>query len=1078
MLNRTFEVSGGNVTRIDEIDDPVVHLYNESDGWVDVALHHRLNDCDSIIWSDAGAELPALLPDLSIPYKIGFDSEPHTKFTTTVETTITNRGAAISDNFDVVFIVDGEPLDVKTLSPISPMDNMTVTFKWEPEDAGNRTIVIGIDPAGVVDELDESNNNAPAAVVVEEPRVITIPHDYPTAQMAVDSATAYTLIYINEGEYNGWLTIKDKHRMKVIGTNENAGLVIHDGNSDMIKISNSSDIDLTGFTAMAKRKDWYVDYVRIIAVYDSDNISLTNLVLEHDSWQDCSFLMRIDNSVDCVVSDNFMSGSGGTSGLLITADNNTVCNNTIDNCCYAIKVTGTNNTIHSNNLFASAMDSGYNNHWNASSPVSYMHNGTTFTDYIGNYYDAYRDQDLDDNGIWDTPYNINENTSDYHPLRKPYREEYILSIRSISLPNRPYAEQNNTIIVVISQNSQRKTDITVDLMVNSEVLESKRVRLSKTSETTLKFHWTPSKPEIHNISLVASINDSITSFRTSRSLFVKVHEPPYNCSDNVTAALQFLRAKQTPQSGSIGSFSTSAWAVLAFSAAGDDPGAALTGFLSEYPSLPENEFVLATFEDCARTCLAISTSGGADPNNFGGINYLTLVKSYHDGVQFNEPTSVNDDAMGILALTAYGDPNATEIIDHSVGYITSRQNGDGGWSEKIGEPAWSITDGNTTDGNTTSGIASDMRTTSLVVQALVAAGESPDSDVITNASSFLRNNTGIDGDLSDAVTTAYAVQAILAMGKNPLEWRNTNTNESATPIDYLLSLQQPDGSFNYTANGSFFPPDITAKVVPALAACPYPPMVTDIDSYPLPEITLIGYIDVPETIYVNTSCTVHGRLKCNGGRFNVSLLEDGAPASSTTLRSLWCDSEIPFSIEWMPSVDGPLNISIFVDSSNRVKETNENNNNLSGKVFVNLPDLTISNVSLPNQIVVNATNIINTSVCGRTDEHFNVTFLANGGEVGRRKLTGILDAVNLSFEWMPDSTGIHNISFIADSDDAVREACETNNIAAVDAEVFFTDLVPVNLTPRVAFVHARNNITVVISGTAEGFNVSLVENGT
>lgn len=1087
MLNRTFELSGGNVTRIGGIDDPVVHLYNESEGWVDVALHHRLNDCDSIIWSDAEAELPALLPDLSIAGKIRLGSEPHTKFTTTVETTITNRGAAISDRFDVAFIVDGEPLDVKTLSPLSPMDDRTVTFMWGPEDAGNRTIAIEIDPTGAIDEPDKSNNNAQVSVVVEESRVITIPYDYPTAQMAVDSATAYTLIYINEGEYNGWLTIKDKQRIKVIGTNENAKLVIHDGNSDMIRISNSSDIDLTGFTAMAKRKDWYVDYVRIIAVYDSDNISLTNLVLDHDSWQDCSFLMWIDNSVNCVVSDNFMSGSRSpadwsvclaTAGIFIASDNNTVRNNTIDNCCYAIKVIGTNNTIHSNNLFASARDSGYNNHWNASSPVCYRHNGTTFTDYIGNYYDAYRDQDLDDNGIWDTPYNINENTSDYQPLREPYWEEYALCIRSISLPNRPYAEQNNTIIAAISQNSQRNTDITIDLMVNSEVLESKRVKLSKISETTLKFHWTPGKPEIYNISLVASINDSITSFRTSRSLFVKVHGLPYNCSDNVTAALQFLRAKQTPQSGSIGSFSTSAWAALAFSAAGDNPGAELTGFLSGYPSLPENEFVLATFEDCARTCLAISTSGGVDPTNFGGINYLTLVKSYHDGVQFNEPTSVNDDALGILALTAYGDPNSTGIIDHSVGYITSHQNGDGGWSKKIEDPAWGITEGNTTDGNTTSGIASDLRTTSLVIQALVAAGESPDSGVITNASSFLRNNTGVAGNLSDAVTTAYAVQAILAMGKNPLGWRDTNSNESATPIDYLLCLQQPDGSFNYTANGSLFPLDITAKVVPALAACPHPPMVTDIDSYPLPEITPIGYIDVPETIYVNTSCTVYGRLECNGGRFNVSLLEDGIPASVTTLRSLWCDSEILFSIEWTPSVDGPLNISIFVDSSKCVDETNENNNNISGKVFVNLPDLIISNISLPNRIVVNATNIINTNVCGRTDEHFNVTFLANGREVDRRRLAGITDTANLSFEWVPDSTGIHNISFIADSDNAVREACETNNIAAADAGVFFTDLVPVNLTPRVAFVHARNNITVVINGTAEGFNVSLVENGT
>jgi hypothetical protein len=146
-----------------------------------------------------------------------------------------------------------------------------------------------------------------------------------------------------------------------------------------------------------------------------------------------------------------------------------------------------------------------------------------------------------------------------------------------------------------------------------------------------------------------------------------------------------------------------------------------------------------------------------------------------------------------------------------------------------------------------------------------------------NASAFLRRNTGADGNLSDAITTACAVQAIAAIGENPSEWRNMSVNDSSTPIDYLLSLQQPDGSFNYTANISFFPRYITAKMIPALAASLYPPTITDIESYPLPDVTPTGKVDFPDTIYVNTSCTVHGTLRCNGGMFNVTLLEDGVP---------------------------------------------------------------------------------------------------------------------------------------------------------------------------------------------------------
>jgi outer membrane protein assembly factor BamB/subtilase family serine protease len=1077
-LDIPFESNETAATRIDGIDDPVVHRYNKSRGeWIEIPQCHCLADGDLICWTDADTRPPAMLPDLWIAdmqIENCWGHAAHSNIKNAVAATVANNGCSTSGWFDLTLSVDGELIDVKSLPPLDPMEDATIVFDWVPEEAGNCTVLVEVDSNDLIAELNDDNNKVSRDVTVKEGATIRVPHDYLTIQDAVDNATAYSSICIDEGGYGGF-TIKNNHHLNIIGAGEDAT------KCSGTHILSSSNIKLSRFHAQSG-----------IHVYDSDNISLTNLVMTHSSYREDRYLLKIDDSIDCMVSDNFMSGSlspagwavrMATSGVLIASDNNTICNNVISNCQYTVKLEGDNNTIYANSLFfteagdsmenAFAIDIGQNNHWNASSPLSYTFNNITTVNYIGNYWDEYMDEDHGGDGIWDTPYNISDTARDYHPLVVPYNEEYDLDVRLISLPHQIYAGVDNTIIVALSQNSQRVAEVTVDLSIDGDVIESRHIELARTAEKTLEYVSNPDETGTHEISVDASIDDSVTSFRTGRSVLADIYELPYNYSGSIGCALQFLRDEQTPASGSIGAFSTSAWAVLAISAAGEDPDEwmpydrSLVDYLETYPSLPENEFVLDYFEDLARTCLAISALGDVDPMNFGGVNYLTTVKSYHDGVQFDDPASINDDALGILALVSAGDPNSTGIIDRSVEYIISRQNRDGGWSK--------IIEG--TGGNVTANATSDVKTTSLAIQALVAAGEHPKSSVITNASAFLRRSLDADGSFSDAVTTASAVQAILAMGENPLVWWNTSVNNSDTPIEYLLNLQQPDGSFNYTTNRSLFPRDTTAKVIPALTACPHPPRITDIDAYPLPEITQSGYLDLPEIVYVNTSSTVHGRLRCDGGIIDVSLLEDGVPASTTQVRSIWRDSVIPFSLEWTPVSDGFVNLTVFVDSSNRIREVYEENNNMTGRVFVSLPDLAIPNVALPDRIVVDARNIINITVCGTTDEHFNVTFLSDGREAGRRRIDGIKDATNLSFEWRPNTTGVHSITFITDSDGEVREGCETDNAATVDAEVVFTDLAPVSLTPGVAFVRAKNNITVTINGTAEEFNVSLVENG-
>ena len=1118
LLNLTFESSGSGsgstVTRIGGVESPVVHRYDaQADEWKDATHDHCLTNGDAIIWSDGAAELPPLRSDLLITSMAIADcwgTTPHSNITNMVNVTVSNRGYIASDLSDVILSGNGEMIDGGVLPRIDPMEDATVALEWVPEKAGNYTVAIVVDPYNLIPELDEDNNSVSQEIVVERGTAIRVPHDYPTVLEALPNITAYSIVYVDDGVYVSYgyldkhtpaVQIKDTHHIKIIGNSHDASMLhlstfVNQPGQDIIRIVNSSDIELRGFTVEARYRYCPAsgpEHIRVIAVKDSKNVSLLDLSLIHGGDEDYdNIVMKIENSECVTIAGNHISGVPKKCGICIIGSNNsTIRYNSVCRTGTAISLNGDNNRIYANNFFGSGGDSGNNNCWNASSLVDYTFKGRTLTNYVGNYWNGYdsdyRIVDQDDDGIWDTPKSLGETAIDYHPLVQPYGEEYSLRVKSISIPCRIYTEVNNTIITVIRQDSILTKGVGVLLGTDVRPIEYKEVSMSATEEKSLKYVWTPDETNYSEMYVSASIDDSTTSFRAREELPITVSELPYDCRDSVTDALQFIRDRQTPSSGSIGSFSTSAWAILAFSAAGEttdvqsEYGRSIAGYLASHPALPGNEFVIATLEDLARTSLAVSTLG-SDPTNFGGVNYLTMVKSYHDGVQFDDPASVRDDAFGILALVACGDPNATTMVDRSKDYIVSNQNEDGGWSKIIEEPTQNATEGNTTDGNATNGnttleITSDMRTTSFAIQALVAAGEPPNSGVITNASAFLRRNLGCDGNFSNAITTAYVIQAIVATGENPLDWRNEGINNSKSPIEYLLSLQQPDGSFKYTRTTVFFPIDITAKVIPALAASPLPVRLGSADAYPLPEITPFGYIYTPEVIYVNTSCTVHGKLRCNGGMFDVSLLEDGVPAASTTVRSVWHNSgsEIPFSLEWTPSNDGLVDLTVFVDSSNRVEEVHEHNNNLSRNVFVNLPDLLVSNVTLPDEIFVNATNIVSASVCGTTDEYFNVTFLADGIPVGRTWIGGIKDSTHLSFEWRPNRTGARTISFVADSDNDVREACETNNATIVLADVILPDLVPVNLTPRKAFVSARNEITVTMSGTAERFNVTLAE---
>lgn len=277
------------------------------------------------------------------------------------------------------------------------------------------------------------------------------------------------------------------------------------------------------------------------------------------------------------------------------------------------------------------------------------------------------------------------------------------------------------------------------------------------------------------------------------------------------AALQWMR----PQQNSNGSFGNNTGAtldvILAVAAANQQP--ALWRASPEAPSLVDYAAAnAATFSGqsaaAAGKLAAGAAAAGQDPLNFGGVDLATAIANTYDAATGAYGMTNMDQAWAMLGLRAAG-----EAAPAAAGQrLASQANADGGWG-------W------------TSGIPSDVDSSALAVEALLSSGASPSSPAVVAGLAYLRGVQLTNGDggfaaspgqpwgvESNTNSTAFAVQSILAAGQDPLtaSW----TISAATPIDFLLGQQLPNGAFVYSA-----PPAnlfATQQAVPALVGKSFP----------------------------------------------------------------------------------------------------------------------------------------------------------------------------------------------------------------------------------------------------------------
>ncbi len=233
--------------------------------------------------------------------------------------------------------------------------------------------------------------------------------------------------------------------------------------------------------------------------------------------------------------------------------------------------------------------------------------------------------------------------------------------------------------------------------------------------------------------------------------------------------------------------------------AGNDPWVVMArATVGEMPGMPDAGN--ADIFGLSKTILAW-TAGGSDPRAANGQDLVALfTRNFVSGGQIGNPSYVNDDFWGALALRSAGVSVDDAVLVSVRSFILRAQGANGGWS-------WD-----------TSGRSPDTDDTAAAIMALRALGVSTNDASMTRAIAFLRSTQRSDGAFpnmpggaSSIESTAWVASALVAVGENPAAWKKRN---DANPLTYLSSHMRADGTW-----GS---PAATASAAIALAGRAHP----------------------------------------------------------------------------------------------------------------------------------------------------------------------------------------------------------------------------------------------------------------
>jgi parallel beta-helix repeat protein len=240
-------------------------------------------------------------------------------------------------------------------------------------------------------------------------------------QSKIDAANPGDTILIEDGFYNDDY-IRVNKRLTIRSENGPSNCIVQAINPKAPVFEVSADyVNMLGFTVKG------ADNGTRLFHSDYCNISNNNFL-----YNDVGIYLSESNSSS--ISNNTCSNNNGEGICLSYSSNNTISGNNVSNNNHSIALySSSNNEIYLNNFIKNNNNiSSYNstNIWNSTEKITYNYNERTYTNYLGNYWDDYKEkypdaEEIYSTGIWDTPYSIDGDRDNY-PLVKRF-ESYIIS---------------------------------------------------------------------------------------------------------------------------------------------------------------------------------------------------------------------------------------------------------------------------------------------------------------------------------------------------------------------------------------------------------------------------------------------------------------------------------------------------------------------------------------------------------------------------------------------------------------------------------------------------------------------------
>ena len=305
--------------------------------------------------------------------------------------------------------------------------------------------------------------------------------NYGSIQQAVNNATERTTLYVGTGQYFETLTINKS--LSLVGENKDSTII--DGNDNRtvlyvnadnvsindlkIQYSGCSCEGLYGIDMGSNRRNVNVTNNNIfsdsVGIYVKDGQDI--VIVNNNVTSSRDYSIAIQDSTGILMSDNIFADNLNQVDIENSSALTIINNNFTNSGTYGITLTNSNNNTISGNMFSSnksyaadalfflqsnnnsIFDNSFQANW---SNVS-VRNSTDFWDngLEGNFWSSYTGTDSDNDGIGDTPFTIDAQNVDNHPLVGTF-SSYLVSLNS-----RVYVVTNSTIddLEYISPNTIR-----------------------------------------------------------------------------------------------------------------------------------------------------------------------------------------------------------------------------------------------------------------------------------------------------------------------------------------------------------------------------------------------------------------------------------------------------------------------------------------------------------------------------------------------------------------------------------------------------------------------------------------------